>query len=142
MDLTPALGPRPPASETGESGLTLDEVRQVLDAETIWCPEPSVRAEWVVAADLMSDVLICQAPGRLLLTSLVNQQAIRTAAIMDFAGVVFVRGKSPRADVVELAQEKRVPVFVTALPTFEAAGVLYAALRARTGTRDGTSCDG
>jgi predicted transcriptional regulator len=54
-------------------------------------------------------------------------QAVRTAAIADLAGVVFVRGKRPPADAVTLAMEKDIPVMVTRHTLFEAAGALYAA---------------
>jgi hypothetical protein len=111
--------------------LSLAEVRDLLDAELIWCPNPASRIEGIVAADLMSDVLVDSTPGVLLLTGLGTVQAIRTAAIADLAGVVFVRGKRPSADAVAVAMDMNIPVLVTSHTLFAAAGVLYAARSAR-----------
>jgi hypothetical protein len=114
-----------PPSGTEARSLTLSEVRDLLGAEVVWCPDASIRITGCSAADLMSDVLTGSRPGMLLLTGLVSVQAIRTAAIADLAGVVFVQGKKPGADVVALAREKNVPVMTTDRPMFEAAGRLF-----------------
>ncbi len=107
--------------------MSLAEVRDVLDAEVIWCPNPASRIDGIVAADLMSDVLVDSTPGALLLTGLGTVQAVRTATIADLAGVVFVRGKRPPADAVALAMENNIPVLVTGQSLFAAAGALFAA---------------
>ncbi len=111
--------------------MTLAEVRRLLDAEVVWCPDEAVPITGCTAADLMSDVLTGSRPGMLLLTGLVSLQAIRTAAIADLAGVVFVQGKKAGEDVVALAREKNVPVLATSKPMFEAAGVLFEAATPR-----------
>lgn len=110
--------------------LALEEVRGVLDAH-LWSEgDLSRRIDGVGAADLMSDVLALGRPGMLLLTGLNTPQAIRTAVVADLAGVVLVRGKRPPADMIALAERHRVPLMTTPLTMFEAAGRLYAALRA------------
>jgi predicted transcriptional regulator len=110
------------------ASLTLAEVRRLLDAEVVWCPDGSVPVTGCAAADLMSDVLTASRPGMVLLTGLVSVQAIRTAAIADLAGVVFVQGKKPGDEIIALAREKNVPVLATSRPMFEAAGVLFGAV--------------
>ena len=77
------------------------------------------------ASDLLSDVLTFRGPGSLLLTGLTNAQVIRTAEMADFAAICFVRGKAPQPETVELAKEKMIPLFVTALSMFEACGRLF-----------------
>ena len=74
----------------------------------------------------MSDVLTGSRPNQVLLTSLVTPLTVRTAAIVDFVAVVFVRGKEPHPDIVALAEDERISLFITARSTFEASGVLYA----------------
>lgn len=115
----------PPANGEAQP-LTLADVCRALEARAIWCPDPSIPVAGVVAADLMSDVLVGSRPGQLLITSLVSPLTVRTAAIMEFAAVVFVRGKDPWPDVVALARNARVPLLSTPKSTFEAAGILYA----------------
>lgn len=110
------------------ASLTLAEVRDLLDAQVCWASDLSVRMSAVGAADLMSDVLAFGRPGMLLLTGLTTPQAVRTAAIVDLAAIVFVRGKTPDVNVVSMAQQANLPVLSTSLTMFEAAGRLYVAL--------------
>lgn len=112
-----------------DDGLTLNDVRDLLEGEFCWVSDPSLRVKEIGAADLMSDVLALSRPGMLLLTGLNNAQAVRTAAIADLAGIVFVRGKRPSEEVLALAREKGIPVMTTAFTMFEAAGRLYVGLR-------------
>ena len=75
--------------------------------------------------DLMSDVLAFIKPDALLLTGLTNRQVIRTAEMADIKAICFVRGKQPGREVVDLAEEKDIPLLTTSLPLFEACGRLY-----------------
>ena len=51
-------------------------------------------------SDMMSDVLAYVKDQAVLLTGLVNIQTVRTADMMDMVCIVFVRGKSPDADMI------------------------------------------
>jgi len=117
----------------GEAGLTLDDVCRVLDAETLVPGRPEAPVQSIGAADLMSDVLALGTAGMLLLTGLATTQAIRTATVADLVGVVFVRNKPVGEEVLALARDSGVPVMRTHLTLFEAAGRLYAQLRAPRG---------
>ena len=77
------------------------------------------------AADLMSEVLAFSGHGALLLTGLTNVQSVRTAALADLRAVVYVRGKQPDPQAMELAHEEGLPLLVTRLGMFEACGRLY-----------------
>jgi predicted transcriptional regulator len=79
------------------------------------------------AADLMSDALAFMKPGDLLLTGLVHSQVIRTAEMADLAAVVFVRGKTPSLDTVELAKELDIPLIASPYGMYEMCGLLYGA---------------
>ncbi|MFP4456987.1 MAG: DRTGG domain-containing protein [Clostridia bacterium] len=79
-------------------------------------------------ADLMSDVLACNInPHTLLITSLANIQVMRTADIVELAAILFVRGKKPVENVINLAKEADVPLITTSLNMFETCGKLYTA---------------
>jgi len=105
--------------------LSLERVRELLSAEVLWPCDLSTVIESVGSADLMSDVLALGWPGMLLLTGLANIQAVRTASVADIKAVVFVRGKKPGRDVIELAQQMGIPLLSTPLIMFEASGILY-----------------
>ena len=77
------------------------------------------------ASDFMSDVLAYVKDQGLLLTGMVNPQVVRTAEMMDMKCIVFVRGKLPGPDIVELARERDIVVMRSALRMFIACGLLY-----------------
>ncbi|BCV25805.1 MAG TPA: hypothetical protein GXX50_06635 [Firmicutes bacterium] len=108
--------------------MKLAEVVRILQAEVL-VPVPDMEREVLSAcgADLMSDVLAFIKERTLLLTGLTNPQVIRTAEIIDLAGIVFVRGKRPGPDVLELARAQNLPVFLTRFPMYESCGLLFQA---------------
>ena len=76
-------------------------------------------------SDLMSDVLAFVKNQALLLTGLVNPQVVRTAEMMDMKAIVFVRGKNPGEDVIELANEAGIIILSTDFPLYISCGKLY-----------------
>jgi len=84
-----------------------------------------IDAETACGADLLSDVLAFTKEHTLLLTGLVHPHVIRTAEMLDLAGVIFVRGKEPTEEMIELAKSKDIPIMSTGYAMFEACGLLY-----------------
>ena len=78
-------------------------------------------------ADLMSDVLSSIKPEAVLLTGLCNIQVVRTAQMADVHAIVFVRGKIPQPEIVELARQENIPLITSPFGTFELCGRLYKA---------------
>jgi predicted transcriptional regulator len=78
-------------------------------------------------SDMMSDVLAFVKDQAVLLTGLVNTQVIRTAEMMDMHCVVFVRGKTPGKDILELADECEIAVLSCSERMYVACGRLYEA---------------
>lgn len=108
--------------------MTLKELCQLLSATFIVGDDKHEdEFEMVCGSDLMSDVLSYRNNQRaLLLTGLSNNQVVRTAEMMDLAGIVFVRGKKPDQLTVGLAKAKGIPLLSTPYSMFEACGILYA----------------
>ena len=75
---------------------------------------------------MMSDVLAYVNDRSVLLTGLLNVQAIRTAEMMDMPCVVLVRGKTPTDEMIELAKERGIVLLTTEMRMYEACGRLYA----------------
>jgi predicted transcriptional regulator len=111
--------------------LTLADIRDLLNADVLNGEDLSIKVNAIGAADLLSDVLAMSKMGTLLLTGLISTQVIRTAVVADLCGVVFVRGKKPGEEILELAKESNVPVLSTSLRMFEAAGLIYMAITER-----------
>ena len=89
--------------------------------------EAALEVESACGADLMSDVMAFVKDRVLLLTGLVNPQVIRTAALLDIHAVIFVRGKVPGVDMVEMPEDSGIILAGTKLPMFIACGKLYEA---------------
>jgi hypothetical protein len=54
-----------------------------------------------------------------------NLQGVRTADMMDMKCRVFVRGKRPDEQILELARKRGISVMVTPLRMFDSCGLLY-----------------
>lgn len=101
-------------------------IKKLLSAE-VFCGEDKLDEEVYSAccSDMMSDVLAYVKDQGVLLTGLVNSQVIRTAEMMDMVCIVFVRSKTPTAEMIELANESGLVIMKTALRAYEASGMLY-----------------
>lgn len=108
--------------------MVLKEIVKLLAAEVI-CGHDKLDLEVksACAGDLLSDLLAFSHNKTLLLTGLTNPQVIRTAEIIDLAAIIFVRGKRPNGETIQLAKEKQIPLLVTKLPLYECSGILYTA---------------
>ena len=96
----------------------------------------SVEIKAACGADMMSDVLAFVKDQGMLLTGLINPQVVRTAEMMDMKCILFVRGKTPEASVIELAEERGIILLSTEESLFGACGILYGE-GVRPGTRAG-----
>ncbi|MCS7316236.1 MAG: DRTGG domain-containing protein [Bryobacterales bacterium] len=108
--------------------MTLEQIRRILNCEVLNGNESlDLEVTSGCGADLMSDVLAFARPGTILLTGLTNVQAVRTADVADIRAIVFVRGKLPDRETIELAKARGIPLLATRLTMFEACGRLWAA---------------
>jgi len=110
--------------------MTLEEIRAILDADVIVGKEMlGMDVSIAFGADLMSDVLSFSKERSVLLTGLTNPLVVRTADTMDLSAIIFVRGKRPQVEAVELAQTKQIPLLATRFIMFEACGRLYSVVK-------------
>ena len=106
--------------------MKLGEIQRILGAELIWGSEAQMEIEidYAGASDLMSDVLAFSKPGLLFLTGLANAKSVRTADIVEAKAIIYVRGKKPDMEGLELAMEKGIPILSTKCMMYEACGLL------------------
>ncbi len=109
--------------------MVFEKVIELLEAEIILDLDGADNEiQSVCSTDLMSDLLhFSSLPRSLLITGLANSQVVRTAEIADIKAVVFVLGKRPDRETIEMARQKGVALIVTRLSRFTACGRLYAA---------------
>jgi len=115
--------------------MKIREIKEILNADLIF-GEDLLDTEVVGAcgSDLMSDVLAYSEGASVLVTGLNNPQVVRTAEMLDFVCIVFVRNKIPTQQVVELAKSKNIAILATKNLMFASCGLLYEkGLRGREG---------
>jgi len=99
----------------------IEMIKEALEATVIegngWLDS---EIEHIYASDLMSDVLAFGKPNSILLTGLASQQAIVSAHMAEFKGVVLVRGKKPRDGSNTFAREHHLVLLSTELDMYDA----------------------
>ena len=110
--------------------MTISQIQKLLEATLIsHHGAGSIDIKFVKASDLMSDVLAFSQPfsdrNTLLITGLTNKQVIRTCEIAGIGAILFVRGKIPSNETIQLARQCAIPLLATKWKMFEACGVLY-----------------
>ena len=108
--------------------MTVKEVVFLLDGQFFTGEEKSdMEVISACGADLMSDVMAFVKDRVILLTGLVNPQVIRTAELLDIHAIIFVRGKIPGRDMIEMAEDADIILAGSKDPMFLSCGKLYVA---------------
>jgi predicted transcriptional regulator len=104
----------------------LRSVAGLLGCEVI-CGEEKLDTEVssCFAADLMSDVLAFASPDTLLITGLTSVQSVHTADVAECRGIMFVSGKRPAPEALELARSRAIPLLSTRHSMFDSCGILF-----------------
>ena len=108
--------------------MNVNNIKEILGAEVICRAdllETPVNA--ACGSDMMSDVLAFVKEQAVLLTGLVNPQVVRTAEMMDMHCIVFVRGKRPNLEMIEMTEDRDMVMLCTDLEMFTSCGKLDSA---------------
>jgi predicted transcriptional regulator len=106
--------------------IKLHQVNELLEAEVITGEELlDLTVNYGFGCDLISDSLSFSRPDCLLLTGLTNIQIIRVAEMVEAKAIVFVRGKKPGTEIIEMSRQKKIPLMSTKRFLFESCGILY-----------------
>lgn len=96
-------------------------IQQALNAKVIEGNDSlDDEVDHVYASDLMSDVLAFGKPNSILLTGLASQQAIISAHMAEFNGVVLIRGKSIKDGAESFAKENNIVLLTTDYDMYDA----------------------
>ena len=108
--------------------MTVRDAKDILGARVLAGEDlldPEVRS--ACGSDMMSDVLAFSKDHSILLTGLCNPQVIRTAGMLDFVCIIFIRGKKADGFMLEMARERGLVILATGHRMFSACGMLYKA---------------
>lgn len=86
-----------------------------------------IPVKYIYASDLMSDVLAFGKPDSILLTGLATQQAVISAHVAEFKGVVFVRGKLPTDKSKDFANVHNLILLSTSFDMYDACLKIFTA---------------
>ena len=96
-------------------------IKEALDASVIEGEDRlDVAVDYIYASDLMSDVLAFGKPNSILFTGLATQQAVISAHMAEFRGVVFLRGKRSKDDSSKFARDNNLALLSTRFDMFDA----------------------
>ena len=106
--------------------MQLRQVKELLNA-IVLCGEDKLDEEVVSAcgSDFLSDVLAYVHDQNLLLTGMVNPQVVRTAEMTDIKCIVFVRGKRPDEEIIQMAEGRGIVIMTSNERLYCACGLLY-----------------
>ena len=106
--------------------MKISKIIELLEAKILWGEEKiDNEVHSACGSDMMSDVLAFVKEQAVLLTGLTNLQVVRTAEMMDMKCIVFVRGKKPADEIIELAKEAGIVLLCTDERMYVACGRLY-----------------
>ena len=54
-----------------------------------------------------------------------HQNIVAVAILKELSGIIIVKGRKPEEETLKKAEEKKIPIMVTELPTFEIVGRLH-----------------
>ena len=106
--------------------MTIGEIKESLNATVLACEDKLNNEVYsAFASDMMSDTLAFAKDVSILLTGLCNPQVMRTADLLDIDCIIFIRGKEPTENMIELAISNDICVLSTNYEMYVACGILY-----------------
>ncbi len=106
--------------------MKIKDICEILEGEIICRGDlGDIEVNAACGSDMMSDVLAFVKEQATLLTGLVNPQVVRTAEMMDMHCIIFVRGKRPTLEMIEMAEDRDMVMICTELEMFTSCGRLY-----------------
>jgi hypothetical protein len=102
-----------------------EEIVKLLDATVLSGSLPKGDVQAACGSDMMSDVLAYPKERMVLLTGLTNMHVVRTCEMLDVMLIVFVRGKTPPQDVLDMAEDLGIAAVGTPHTLYESCGRLF-----------------
>lgn len=108
--------------------MKIKEIAAILNATiSVGAERLDEEVEMGYSSDLMSDVLTLDTDNLVLITGLVNLQAIRTAEMADIRAIVLARNKKASPEMIGLASENSMCILESPYSLFKSSGLLFQA---------------
>ncbi len=106
--------------------MTLREVVKALDLKVLVGQdllEKTVAGGY--ASDVLSDVLTHSGKGYVWVTVQIHPNVSAVATAKDLAAIIITNGRSPEAETLRKAEQKKMPILASPWSTYKVAGKLY-----------------
>ena len=80
-------------------------------------------------SDLLSDVMANSKKGDLWMTLQTHPNIVAVASLKNLSGIIIVNRRQPEEGTIEKAEEEKITIMTSSLPTFELSGRLYQLLK-------------
>jgi hypothetical protein len=77
------------------------------------------------ASDLLSDVMANSQAGNIWVTLQIHPNIVAVAVLKELAGIIISNNREPEPATIEKAEQEKIPILTSSLPTYELAGKLY-----------------
>ncbi|MCX8043951.1 MAG: DRTGG domain-containing protein [Desulfobacterota bacterium] len=106
--------------------MTVNDIVQAIPCTVTSCPAHLDRmVTGAYVGDILSDVAAHAASGMLWITRQVHVTIVAIASLKELAAILIVNGAVPDPVTCARAEKEQVPILVTDMPAFEAAGRLH-----------------
>lgn len=125
----PAMGKMAAGREEVKQAVTVGEMVESLQAVVLVGQDLlGQRVTGAYCSDLLSDTMASAKEGNTWFTIQTHPNIVAVASLLNLSAVVVTGGKEPDPETLTKAEQERVVILCTKLPTFEAAGRLYSSL--------------
>ncbi|MBI5056816.1 MAG: serine kinase [Nitrospirae bacterium] len=80
-------------------------------------------------SDLLSDVMGNSKKGNVWITLQTHLNIVAVASMKDLSAIIIVGGRQAQEETIKKAEQEKVTILTTALPSFEASGKIYQILK-------------
>lgn len=77
------------------------------------------------ASDMLSDVLANAGKGNIWVTMQIHPNVVAVASTTDLSGIIIVNGRKPETETLRKAEQKKIPIMVSAWSTYKVVGRLH-----------------
>jgi len=109
--------------------MTVSDLLAKLGGKLVCEGDRERRVDGCYISDLLSDVLASSNQDQVWLTHHTHANIVAVAAVKDLSAIVIVDGRKLDEDAASRAKAEKVNVISTELSTFEAAGLIFTAMK-------------
>jgi hypothetical protein len=105
--------------------MKLSEIQQKMNFKVFTSEIFDKDVSGIYISDMVSEVMASAQAGNLLITIQTHKNVLAAANLVDVSGIIFINGKEPDQQVIDLANKAKVSLFGTSENGWQLAGKFY-----------------